>query len=569
MPRPASATSSPRLPLWLACLIVIGVASLLCLPFLSASGLSHAEGQRVQPAWAMLEATRAVASREGISPLGAFFTRESLDAWLVPRLFEQAYLRKPPGTPWAIAIFGAMFGESNAAARAVSGCALVLMSVLTALTAARWFAATARERGPVALVGGLAAALLPAWYWYPPLARSAEIESLNHLWTFIASMAIIELALAPRHVLGVARVTIAPAMPRTIAWCGVLALSTAMLTLTKGPASIPVLAGVGMACVVARRGLLGPSNIARVPATRRAWGLVPVCVGLVLGALAFWAWSVAARAVLARTGETPITQEVGEFLFSPARVLEILALPLAALATALPHSLAMIRFAGSPEITGVDPSVRVRHALARALCVGVVLSILAYMCVGVSNNRYVLPAMTLLPLVVAGGWWRAVRLHESKPGEPSPVPRFAWTGVVLLVLAIGLAIYGERRRENRTSGEPDATKLGLVLEGPAELWGDALMDMRPEIAMRAARDAADRGESIRVRWTPHLLVPAGGPPVPPVGSYLLIRTDRRGGTNELDAYRNAGLLLDADSSFQAVFSGKAHNFEYLVYRRMR
>lgn len=549
--------------------IATAVASVLSFSFLSASGLAHAEGQRVQPAWAMLDATRQVATRDGVSLVQAFFTRDALDAWLVPHLFEQAYLRKPPGMPWAVAIFGAVLGETNAAARAVSGCALVLMSLLTALTAARWFGDTPRRRAQVALVAGLAAALLPAWFWYPPLARSAEIESLNHLWTFIAAVAIVELTLAPRHTLSIAGRVTSLSTIRTLAWGLVLTCGSAAAWLTKGPASLPVLAGVAIACAWMRRRFHTPSHAAFATRSRAVSGLWITCFSLVASAAVLGAWVLASRAVLTRTGENSITQEISEFLFSPSRVFEILALPIAAILTALPHSLSMLRFTRGAHAGGIDPAARARHALAQTICFAIVASILIYMLAGVSNNRYVLPAMTLLPLVVGASWWRAARSHELDPTRPGPAPRFAWTGVVLLIVALGLVVYAERRREHRTSGEPDAIKLGQVLEGPAELWGDALMDMRPEIAMRAAREARARGQMITPRWTPHVLSPQGQLPVPAVGGYLLVRTDQRGGTTELDAYRRLGLLTEGEPSFTTVFEGKAHNFEYVVYRRLR
>lgn len=565
-------TTSPiraSLRLWHALVIVLLVSCVLCLPFLGASGLAHAEGQRVQPAWAMLDATRQIATRDGVSLLHAFFSRDSLDAWLVPHLFEQAYLRKPPGMPWAVAVFGAVLGETNAAARAVSGCALVLMSLLTALTAARWFGDTPRRRAQVALVAGLAAALFPAWFWYPPLARSAEIESLNHLWTFIATVAIIELLLAPRHTLSIAGRISSLSTVRTLAWALVLTCGSAAAWLTKGPASLPVLAGVGVACACMRERFHSPAQAAFVSRSRSGSGMVPVCIALAAGVAIFGAWVVASRAVLARTGETPITQEVSEFLFSPSRVFEILALPIAAVLTGLPYSLSLLRFTRGESVGGLDPIARARHTLAQTVCLAIATTILIYMLAGVSNNRYVLPAMTLLPLIVGASWWRAARLRELEPTRPAPTARFAWTAAALVVLALGLVVYGERRRENRTSGEPDAAKLGQVLEGPAELWGDALLDMRPEIAMRAVREAARRGQRITPRWTPHVLAPDGQLPMPPVGGYLLVRTDQRGGTTELELYRRTGLLTEGDPSFMPVFGGKAHNFEYVVYRRLR
>jgi len=552
----------------------------LSLPFLNASGLAHAEGQRVQPAWAMLEATRIVAERYGLSTFAAFFTRDSLDAWLVPQLFDQPYLRKPPGTPWAIAIFGAIFGQTNAAARAMSACALMAMSLLSAMTAARWFAKTPRERGPLALVAGLACALLPAWYWYPPLARSAEIESLNHLWTFVTGIAIIELLLAPRHAVSISRTPLSLRSPRTIAWSLVLAFATAALLLTKGPASLPVLAGIIAACLWMRP---------RLPlAPDRRVAFVPVLVAIAMGAIVFGAWLLAVREVLARTHRTPITQEVGAFLFTPSNLLAIILLPFAALATTLPHSAFLLVFVRSRDAIAPrpDPTIQSRQVLARTLALALLLSLVLYACAGVSNNRYTLPAATLLPLTVAAAyWWLTVQSDEQRAFTKPPARAFLTFGAFLLAATIALVIYAEHRRQHRTSGEPDGARLGAILDGPAELWGDELLDLRPEIAMRAVDVARQGGHAIRARWKPLELAvgdPAlpPRPPLPPVGGYLLLRIDAgrlaagsastmQARLPEFETYVKLGVLDGPARLFEPVFEGRAHNFEYRVYQRIR
>src|SRR5262249_8439204 len=90
-------------------LIVLVAAGLVYWPFLGHSGFAFSEGQRVFPGWEM--------ARGG--------------DWLVPRLFGQAYLRKPPGMPWAIALASFVFGENEFSARSVSALAVTLGALIS------------------------------------------------------------------------------------------------------------------------------------------------------------------------------------------------------------------------------------------------------------------------------------------------------------------------------------------------------------------------------------------------------------------------------------------------------
>src|SRR4051812_44009566 len=98
-------------------LLTLLACACIYFPGLGATGFSSTEGHRVIPAWEML------ASRD----------------FLVPRMFGQAYLRKPPGMPWAIALSSSIFGETEFAARLVSAVSVTLLCLLIANTAHRWF----------------------------------------------------------------------------------------------------------------------------------------------------------------------------------------------------------------------------------------------------------------------------------------------------------------------------------------------------------------------------------------------------------------------------------------------
>ena len=67
---------------WFVALVLMCVGGVVYFFNLGASGFSMSEGHRVAPAWEMLA--------DG--------------DWLMPHMFEQAYMRKPPGMPWAIGI---------------------------------------------------------------------------------------------------------------------------------------------------------------------------------------------------------------------------------------------------------------------------------------------------------------------------------------------------------------------------------------------------------------------------------------------------------------------------------
>ncbi|MEO1511955.1 MAG: glycosyltransferase family 39 protein, partial [Planctomycetota bacterium] len=123
---------------------------------------------------------------EGHRALPAFAMHESGD-WLVPRLFEQPYLRKPPGIQWLMQAGIELFGDSPFAARAPVAVCATLMVLVAWRFGRLWFG----PRG--GLASGLAMLLMP-WVW--PAARAAEIETLNNLGTQLAAMALLHVAVS-------------------------------------------------------------------------------------------------------------------------------------------------------------------------------------------------------------------------------------------------------------------------------------------------------------------------------------------------------------------------------------
>ena len=62
--------------------IVLALCAVVFWVRLGADGLGATEGHRAVPGWEMLDTGR----------------------WLVPTMFDQPYLRKPPGMSWAVAL---------------------------------------------------------------------------------------------------------------------------------------------------------------------------------------------------------------------------------------------------------------------------------------------------------------------------------------------------------------------------------------------------------------------------------------------------------------------------------
>lgn len=500
--------------------LVAMLALAVYVPGIWASGFSHSEGFRVYPAYAMLDS----------------------GDWLMIRLFEQPYLRKPPGMLWAVAISSELLGRTEFAARLVSALAMTLLALASWAFVRRWFG------GAWGMLAGAAAALFP-WLWYP--GRSAEIESLHNFFTAWCCLLLLGRAMLARTE-GAGVGDCAPPV-RLLHGLGV-ALGFGAMLLTKGPAGLPVvLAGV-VACAagLAPRGLRGRVALEQLGA-------------LALGGAIFGVWLLALTRAKLALGQAAVLQSPEEFLFEENLWLKVLTLPVASLIAALPWALALLVIpwhgAGTP-----------RGALLRAMGLTIVLATLGYTLAGLGNNRYVQPAATLLPALAGGAaWWLAQRWGARARREA-----MIQLGVLLVALSAGAIAHNtwqELRRRDRTSGTPVGREIGPLLRGPAQLYSDALLDARPEVLYTAMQVARAGGQEIRVRWMPLALFPDGAPPLPPAGSYLALRTDERGQAlarelgkpSELDRYRAAGL----ETLFEHVGAWDVHkeNFQITLYRR--
>lgn len=465
------APTPPRRFLIARIAIVLLVCSLVYFPALGRGGLTMSEGHRAIPAWEMLD------------------TGE----WLVPHMFSQPYLRKPPGMPWAIAASSVLFGRTELAARLVSAVSATLMAVIALLWSYRWFG----PRG--AMAAGLAQALMPQmWMW----GRTAEIEVLNALGAQIMLFGVLE-TLRLRRIVG----------PLALAFGLVFA------ALAKGPAAAPCLAGAIIAGAL-------------VPNIRGALRRPGLWLALAAGAAAIIAGALVVSHRLQSLPAPPVTQGVSSFLWEPDRIPGVLVFPAAAWISALPVSLALL-FPWGPGARA-ETSAGSPLSKARLLAWTWVISIAIYTLAGVSNPRYALPAAcTLAPLVgyVLSGvdkWLLASRARTARWMLLGAFP--VWV-VVLLGSATAYILTAEARtraKSGRDAGQAIGARIVEVLRnGTIDAHGgriivaaDQLVEARPEVLAYAERTAQELGVELEPRWTPGRVFPPS-PEVP----IVILRVD--------------------------------------------
>ncbi|MBL9032585.1 MAG: glycosyltransferase family 39 protein [Phycisphaerae bacterium] len=443
-------------------LLVLVAALVVFVPGLGWSGLSSTEGHRAIPGWEMLRAARGAGAGGGVEGVEGW--------WLVPTMFGQAYLRKPPGMPWAIAGMSGVLGETEFAARLVSAMSTGLLALGAMVMARRWFG------GRNGLVAGLGVVLMPL-LWGP--GRSAEIEALNNVWSAMGAWLVIDVAMRPGG--------------RWRPWAAGGAVLLAGLA--KGPAGMPVvLAAAAAGCVAARSWRVGA----------RLW---PAAVVPMVG-LGLMAW-MTARAL---GGREPVTQEMSEFFWTgraltPGSVAGVVLMPMLALLSGMPGAMAVL----TPWIA---------EARERRMC-GVVagasvMSLASLAVMGVTNPRYGMPSVVVLvvligPLLygvvgrVVDGWmrWWRVGAHAA-----------------MGALAAVVIPMQERDREKRSGRAAGEALAGLVGSG-AVVRADHLVEARPDVLWYAKQRAEREGRGLEVRWTPGL----GKKGELGVGEYGCVRTD--------------------------------------------
>ncbi|MBL8764590.1 MAG: glycosyltransferase family 39 protein [Phycisphaerae bacterium] len=471
--------------------LLLALAALLLLPMLGRSGFAATEGHRVAPAWAMLDSGE----------------------WSRLEMFGAPYLRKPPGMPWAIAASSEVFGRTERAARLVSALSAALLAAAAYVFAARWFG------GRWGLFAGLAQLLMP-WTW--PSARSAEIESLHTLGAGLAAYLLIEILAARPARAANGRAIGSWGSPVLLAGAALLAL------LAKGPASAPMIVGVVAGAGWARRSWW--------PAVDPRWWLPFLSAAAAFGMIMSWVWRVSVRA-----GE-PITQDVSEFLWAWDRAPALVVMAPAALAAMLPASLSLLFPWGADarrERADDDP---VAATVASAAARGILLSLAAYVALGVSNPRYAMPVAPLASVLAAWaarGVWASVECRGRFGERRRSIGRVLGLGlprawpVALTIAGAGYVWLGEARRgeiDGRAAGRAIASAiLDARGEGHAEVWADEVIEARPDVLLYARSGLGAASGRVRFRWEKSALRAGSGPGE---GEFVLLRTDAGDGEAE-------------------------------------
>lgn len=452
--------------------LLVAVCLLVLWLRLGNSGMSSSEGFRAIPAW------EALATGD----------------WLVVRLFEQPYFRKPPGIVWSIGAASAILGANEFAARSVSALATTAGAFLIFGCATRWFGR------PWGLCAGIAFVCTPLW-WVP--SRSAEIEALHNLWCIGVLLGM----------LGAFRRADAT---RQLTAAAVVGLSSAGMLLTKGPAAAPAIIGVFAGACIAGRSWR----------PLRAWG---IWLGLALGTVAFGAWALAVRAKVDELGLAAVT-ESGRFLWRPGNETDVLILPLVALASTLPWCIALpfALMRTTPPATPtlpVDEHARHAELTGRTAAWGILIGLVLYTAIGVHNTRYTMPVLVVMPIVYAGALRRFAR---GELGRAHTAGRLLFLGrpaiplIGVCIAAIAYAQWYDAWRARRHTGKHAGIALAGVLPDGALVVGDEMIDTRPEVFWYAQREAQRQGRSLRIVWTPGIGQPAHQFPA---DAWIVIRDD--------------------------------------------
>lgn len=343
---------------------VVGIFALTVachVPLLGSAPLAGTEGHRVLPALEMV--------RNG--------------DWILPRLFGQLYLMKPPLHYWILAATQLLVrGHGNEFIwRMPSVIMAALLNVTLYLFGARWFG---RTGGIVSGLCGLG--LLALW----GQARTADIDATNTLASTLTALCLIELCFGfPR---------------RRWVWIAGGGLAFGATLMTKGPAGLPIIAGVLLWVVVDARQNREPGE--RWDVLRSAGTWMPLLIGAALFALwATLAWLGVHRlhlrpdyGGLEETGKTVVLHKL-------SRVGLVLALPFQVFAFSMPVSLALplVLLPGYRRALGISGEAAglPRFQLARALACSVLLSWLVCLLSGMTNPRY--GYVTIPPLCLLAG----------------------------------------------------------------------------------------------------------------------------------------------------------------------
>ncbi len=354
--------------------------------------------------------------------------------WLVPRLFGELYLRKPPLIYWIQAGTEKLFGVGNEFVwRFPSALGSALLAVALAAWSSRWFGRAARLPAGIACL-----ALLALW----DQDRGADIDALNTVASVVTTMIVLEIMYGPSATErrsapfgtppeegGVLKHTLPSeemknhSIVSSIIWAILLAVSLAATLLLKGPSGFPPILGA----------LIGPALLLRNWKPLRRPG---VWIGLALGIATFVAYAAIAKSRIRSEGlqtDTAGLQEALQrmVLHNIHDLLPAATAPLLTILYALPVSLVLLYL---PALVKQLPRGNAARERILALLGTFVAALLIWILAGNKNPRYEYVALPLLaPLVGAVG---AAYYEGQFAARTARSIRFALTGsCVLFVIA--------------------------------------------------------------------------------------------------------------------------------------
>lgn len=297
----------------------------------------------------------------------------TLRGWLLPTLYGELYLRKPPLHYWTLAAAELLAGRGNEWVwRMPSVLAAAALGAFLCWMAGRWFGQVAGRVSAFAFL-----ALLPLW----AQNRSADIDAPHTLAAIVAACALIEIAFGPSR--------------QRWRWAaaGGAALGAAMLL--KGPAGFPVILGA----------MIGPAILNREASGLKrgaTWAL------WLFGAAIFAAWAASAYLMIRALHMAPdlggLSEVAAQTARNSRRLLGVVALPPILLAYGLPVSLALPLTLRPSLLDRLDrPARQLVRAVGGTILAALGIGLLAAM----SNPRYgyvVLPMLAPLAGAAAMAW---------------------------------------------------------------------------------------------------------------------------------------------------------------------
>lgn len=330
--------------------------------------------------------------------------------WLVPHLWDNVYLRKPPLQYWLIGSLQQLTGQSGTwiwrlpavLASSLLGGVLVRLATRHASVAAGWCT-------------GLAyASLIPLWLQN----RSADIDAANTAAAVIGALALIQLHDRPIK------------SKRLLSLMAMATLGTAATLMLKAHAAMPVILAAWLAPWLADR-----------QRARKPWDW-RLCSPILLGTIPLLIWGALVYQQFEHQPHLADTRGLAEMSSNITGhikdYLAALLLPVHLLLYALPVSLALLF--GERQTSTQDNTHQATTMLHRYLPATILLATLIYMLAATHKPRYAFPVLPLLaPLagIMLAQWLTGTTTERRQQVITKAVGIVLWLWVILhLVVSV-------------------------------------------------------------------------------------------------------------------------------------